>query len=326
METEKFNQEIGSPTELAEAEPVLNSDQDFEIRRDNEPVPPVSGWLGFFLWIGIGLGMVISVVRTIAELSGTGFSTLATAIMVFYFGSMVVTGIMAITAFYKRWPNAVSLAMTYIAMIALDAVMQIFLMTLMEDDEGWKDVIRSFGWAAIWGTFLMVSEQVKERIPQHIRQWKSVEKILLIVYIVSGVSFCVLINNLMQNPFAGQVISNEAMIELSITEANKTFPQETDGVLIERMAREGNSVVCYYKFTQVSADDVIPAVLEAFEEENKNEMLNSITQETDPDLVPLYRAVFECGYSMEYRYRDMYGKTILSTVITPEEYYALVGK
>ena len=70
----------------------------------------ISGWLAFFLWVGVGLGALIAVIMGLAQTFGQGFGWFFTSTYLIMMGSLLVTAILTIIAFYKRNSNAVALA------------------------------------------------------------------------------------------------------------------------------------------------------------------------------------------------------------------------
>lgn len=171
---------------------------------ENDQMPqqpkPISGWLAFFLWVGIGLGAVASCVFAFAELKNVTLTPLGILIAAGIQGSMLGVAIMTIIAFYKRKPNAVALAMTYIAMIAIDGVLQIIINSMVGDAEFDRNIVRSFIWAAVWFAYLKNSRQVAARIPAETREWKLPERLLLLIYIISSFAFCAGLQQTIDNP------------------------------------------------------------------------------------------------------------------------------
>lgn len=153
----------------------------------------VSGWLAFFLWVGLGLGgastLIVAVTQIIKDDLGCGISlvTFSVALIV------AVIAIYAIIAFYLRKTNAVALAKTYIAMIALDGVVAIILSIAFKDSSMCPQGVRKLIWSAIWFTYLLESDRVADLIPKGTRTWQSFEKTMLIVFAVLVISLTALI-------------------------------------------------------------------------------------------------------------------------------------
>lgn len=140
----------------------------------------IKGWMAFFLWAGIGLGVIISIVQSF--FSNSILSSLL------YVSIFAVVGYKAIRAFYKRKENAVPLAITYCVMIGMDACF-IAILNLITNDSGlWGQVLRGVIWSGIWLTYLYHSDSIKWRFPEITRKWHKFEKITLwtlgILYIV----------------------------------------------------------------------------------------------------------------------------------------------
>jgi len=56
----------------------------------------ISGWLAFFLWVGVGLGALISVIMGLAQTFGQGFGWFFTSTYLIMMGSLLVTAILTI--------------------------------------------------------------------------------------------------------------------------------------------------------------------------------------------------------------------------------------
>jgi hypothetical protein len=168
-----------------------NYDEDAKEKAKNERIEKefqetltVSGWLAFFLWVGVGLGAMFSCLFIIPILVDLGFTftmLLASLSVV----CLMITAILTIKAFYQKAPNAVALAMTYIAMIALDELAWIAFCIILDDTTLLYVAARSLIWALIWLSYLLMSDHVENMIPRSTRTWKMTEKILLALYALS---------------------------------------------------------------------------------------------------------------------------------------------
>ena len=145
----------------------------------DEEEEKIGGWMAFFLWVGIGLGLVVSTVRVFSQLFDQATGRITDFLSVLYLALFVLIGVKAIVAFYRKKENAVPLAMTYCIMVALDAF-GILGVSLVSGQSGpWFLVFRNILWACIWVSYLCLSEDVKERFPKHERKWRPMEKIVL---------------------------------------------------------------------------------------------------------------------------------------------------
>lgn len=150
----------------------------------------VSGWLKFFLWVGVGLGALLSVVTFLVQISDLGwFLSLLYFVQI---ASLVAIAILTIKAFYRGQTNAVSLAMTYIAMIVIDGAISLLFACTSGDSSTLTSGIKQFVWAAIWFAFLRFSSDVKQLIPAESRTWQKTEKVLLAVYATASFIFVLL--------------------------------------------------------------------------------------------------------------------------------------
>ena len=144
----------------------------------------VSGWLAFFLWVGVGLGALVSMIQNFNILVDSELPILYNLLVVSNVACLVTIAILTIIAFYKRKNNAVSLALTYIAMITISGVLSLVINVIADDYANIIPAIRSLVWAGIWCTYIFVSSQVSELIPKATRRWNKLEKLLLGLYIL----------------------------------------------------------------------------------------------------------------------------------------------
>ena len=167
-----------------ESENPKDKQDKYEYTKDNESsyedADKIEGWMAFFLWVGIGLGVIVSIFQSF-------FSTSILSSLL-YVSLFAVVGIKTIYAFYKRKENAVPLAITYCVMIGMDACFLAILNLITNDSGLWGQVIRGAIWSGIWITYLCYSDSVKDRFPESNRKWHKFEKIALwtlgILYIV----------------------------------------------------------------------------------------------------------------------------------------------
>lgn len=294
-----------------------------ELQQNNPHEPKtVSGWLAFFLWVGVGLGAVIGCVRNIVELVNIGWTPISVLIFAGYLGPMVAVAVMTIVAFYKRQPNAVALAIMYIVMIALDGVLQLALYALMEEAAELKGIIRSFVWAVVWFIYLMVSQQVKELIPEETRSSKLAEKILMAVYIVAMVSLFMGLKSMVQDPMHSFLVTKRYLIQSSIDEANAGLPTNMGGFYLEKIEMEGSSVNYKYRFRELSVADLNMDYIYKHSLAHRQEVLQSLAEEKDPDMIDYYQLIFDNGYNISHCMMDKDYLGIYTVTVTPEDYVA----
>lgn len=153
----------------------------------------VNGWLAFFLWVGVGGGATISFFSILISILSQSFGWIVTTCQFVLMTSLVLTAVLTIVGFYRRWPNAVALAKTYIALVFLDGLLSAFAGFVIEEGSLAFDTFRSFIWSAIWFTYLVCSAKVEGRIPSETRRWERIEKTILSVaasiYLYLGIAF-----------------------------------------------------------------------------------------------------------------------------------------
>lgn len=173
----------------------------------------IGGWMAFFLWCGIGLGLVTSLLRCFAD-GGDIFAYV-------YVLLFVIVGIKAIIAFYKKKENAVPLATTYCILVAMDAVFLMSWNLIFDIHDSWGLVVRNVIWASIWLTYLYCSYDVAERLPKESRVWHKFEKYVL------GAVASVFVVSLAVNAANSQVPDNSHIVSKPAATAPKTSTNAT---------------------------------------------------------------------------------------------------
>ena len=154
-----------------------------------EIMPPVrkreiSGWLAFFLFVGVGLGALLSVIFAIQDFSIYNYDiglSYEMAILIaittegFLLLGIVILAIYTITSFYNYKPNAVALAKAYVIIIFTTNLISL----IIGECEDVKS-IRGMIWGAIWFVYLVVSDQVNEIFPIRSRKIYKRDKYLII--------------------------------------------------------------------------------------------------------------------------------------------------
>ena len=304
-----------------------NYDEDAKEKAKNERIEKeyqetltISGWLGFFLWVGVGFGTVGSCIFAIASLKDAGLTFSTSLIYFFYIGSLVATAILAIKAFYQKAPNAVALAKTYIAMIAIDGVVSIANCIILNDDTMWVAAIRSFIWAGVWFTYLSSSTHVANMIPKQTRLWKLPEKILLSIYALACVAIVIGLANFVNNPSNSNFYQKDYLVDSAIEAANEELPDYSEPLVTSlKMVKEDNNVVYSFKINNMSEmlDENTAWELSLV---NKQEMLADAAVEQDQDIINVMNIFFDSGYNVCYRYLNANGDILYNVIINGEEY------
>lgn len=305
-----------------------NYDEDAKEKIKNERIEQeyqetltVSGWLAFFLWVGVGLGAVGSCILAIANLKGVGLTFITGFIYLLYLGSLVTVAVLTIRAFYQKAPNAVALARTYISMIAIDGIVSIAGAIIINDDGMWVDAIRSFIWAAIWFSYISNSTHVANMIPKSIRTWNIAEKILITIYALSCVLLVGSLASFVSNPSDSNFYQKSYVIDATIEAANKELPNYSDPFVTQlKIVKENDNIVYPYKINNLTEalDEMTIWELALI---NKQEMLAALAVEEDQDVIKSMKLFFDGGYNICYRYLYANGNVLYNIVINSEEYY-----
>lgn len=190
----KFNPEMGIVCGLTNAKADFEEvcpnytpnkilqEQQNRIEQQSDKEASVGGWLALFLWVGLGGGATVSFFSLlISSLYEDPLSLLFTLPIATI---MVTIAVLAIIAFYRRKSNAVSLAYTYLTMVAIDGVAALLFAAMGIADIAFVDGLRPLIWTTIWACFLHYSSRVADLIPEQQRTWSMPERILLGIYLL----------------------------------------------------------------------------------------------------------------------------------------------
>lgn len=297
--------------------------KEIRIEQEFQESLSISGWLAFFLFVGVGFGAVISCIIGFFDLQNVGLTLLGTSLYLAYYGCLLVTAILTIVAFYRRSTNAVSLAYTYIAMIFIDVIMCAYVYYIFNDSATLMMGLRSLIWAGIWCAYLALSSRVENLIPRKTRTWKLPEKILLGIYTTAVICLCMLTTHDITN-ISEPVLYDyddvtydseltEKDIDYGIQIANWNLDElSTPEMTCLGVFKENDMVV--YSFTlndlTESMDD---SVIEYLEEVYNAELLNTMRYDaTVREELQLY---FDAGYDVCYRYHDAWENHLFDVVI-----------
>ena len=277
------------------------SEEDGSLLIEEEAENEIGGWLSVFLWVGLGGGALMSLFNIFSQLSLLrplySFILLATG------ACLVCIAVAAIVAFFKRKPNAVALAKTYIAMIAIDAAVSFVSIFVFDDQTAWKPALRSVVWSCVWFTYLCCSTRVEAVIPKSTRVWNGFEKLVLCIYIAANVIFVGSISAVVSGSLpVDTVYDNNSFIESAIEESQVDLPQYMgDGMYLQDMKKEGNDVIWVYKLSTVYKSSYSSYDIYMLGVEIKSSLMEDLQGwESDPFL----KAVFDGGYTLVVRYID----------------------
>lgn len=141
----------------------------------------LTGWLMFFLAVYVGLGSFVSMLMDVIESVGSKSGLLVVLIALLSNIPFMIIAVATIRAFCLYKSNAVSLAKTYVLMRAMAAFMLLTMGFVEAQANTMYTAIGALIGCVIWFVYLHVSKQVKRMIPVETRQWKMLEKIMLII-------------------------------------------------------------------------------------------------------------------------------------------------
>ena len=303
-----------------EAQVAKQDDKERELAEEND----ISGWLAVFLWLGLCGGAILSVGSSIFN-NAFGQGQFVAILQVLYLLPLVLSAFFAIYAFYKRKPNAVSLAKTYITMIYMDAALTLVSLIILEDPSIIMWSIRNFIWASIWLTYLQQSEKVRIVIPKNMRAWKAPEKILLAIFIIVWLaiaSLTVFGKIAKTNP---ELLSsvNINQIDNAIKANNKNLPIDyKNGLVWSKMFKEDDNVVYLYQHKDTYKSDWNEDYTMLFALTLKHEMMADFSKTLED---PFIGMCINAGYKVVYRYIDSVGEKIFDIVIDAEDYAKILS-
>jgi hypothetical protein len=304
-----------------------NYDEDAKEKAKNERIEKeyqetltVSGWLAFFLWVGVGFGAVGSCIFAIASLKDIGLTFTTGIIYILYLVSLLITAILTIKAFYQKAPNAVALAKTYIFMIAIDGVVNIANCIILNDDSMWVDAIRSFIWAAIWFSYISNSTHVENMIPKSTRTWNITEKILIAVYALSCALLVGSLAHFVNNPSDSNFYQKEYVIDATIESANAVLPDYSDPLVTQlKLVKENNNIVYSYNInamTDTMSDRAAWETALVY----KQLMLYTLATSDNLEEDKVIRLFFRGGYNILYRYLNANNHNLYEITLTSDDY------
>lgn len=277
---------------------------------------PITGWLAFFLWVGMGVGGAVSLCMMLKDIFTYDYS-------LFYIflraGSTVLLAAMAayaIRAFYRRLPDAVAAARTYIVMVLLDGVVGLLIAIAYANSVTAVAAFREFVWVLVWSAYLNRSVRVRELFPPAGRCRSVVGKYALTLF--SGCYMTILLMGFAQTSI-NVLYSSEGYIRQTVEATREELPLDLgDGVQLAALSCDDRTIRYVYRLTEVDRREFDVEYLMTAAEETKQEMLEEWPEAMISDEFLAYC----CRQKLivVYEYYDRADKFIYVIVITPEEY------
>lgn len=187
--------------ESSTATPPLYSDEEIGYYDYDDTDRSIRGWLAFFLWVGIGLGAIISIVSVFNDLDTIkkyvtlpSFLTVFTYFYIFGFASLAIY---TIQAFYRHKPDAVASAAVYVGMVISDGIAGV----LLGMQHGGMDFsyFKPIIWGVIWGLFLNQSTRVEAVIPPETRKFGLLQYAFIIIIAIGLIGFYVSLDSMISD-------------------------------------------------------------------------------------------------------------------------------
>ena len=192
----EFNPNIGIVCSLTKEKPTFEDECEVYVADETqltvqaerveelEKEKNITGWLAFFLWVGIGLEAFILFILELRDALIFGVNPISLLYLIVV-STLFITAVSAIVAFYKRKSNAVALANTYIAMLVFDGFMFLIISLILSDGSFIQHLIRQFIWGGLCFVYLRKSQKIELIMPTSSRTWGNYGKILLTIYMVA---------------------------------------------------------------------------------------------------------------------------------------------
>lgn len=300
-------------------EATIEIDREREIEL-NSRESGIRGWLAFFIWVGVIGGAVGSVIIGIRLLTENTFGLAYSIVYGIMLAVLMLTAVLTCIAFYSRSSNAVSLAKTYIVMIALDGISYAIICMLTRNTSEIAQVFRQISWSIIWYLFLVTSQDVGNQFPVDRRKCGVTEKILLSIYVAIELFYiggCVYLAK-SDNP-KNLFFKDDVYFDATISNTQASLPIDYgNGVLLTGIKKNGYyTVVFEYTLTDVDSRILDLEIVRASSISLKYAYLSNI-EENDDNFI---ETCFKLKRNLEYRYLDKFKTFIYSFSISPEEYY-----
>jgi hypothetical protein len=278
----------------------------------------VSGWLAFFLWVGVGVGALVSCIWTIVTVYGAGVNALSGALYAIYTMGLATIAVLTIKAFYQRATNAVALALTYIAMVAIDGLLGVVLYFIF-DDVSMLSNVRQLVWATIWLSYLLMSIQVENLIPRQTRTWKLPEKIILGLYTLACVMIVLSLNSFIKNPTGGDFYDPEFVIDSTIDAYNEQLGlYSTPECTVLEIVKEKGKIVYSYRLNNVT-ETLDPELTGLLTKQAEDEVLAAF-EASDAIALNELNLFYDNGYELCYRYLNANDELLYTFDISLEEF------
>lgn len=276
----------------------------------------ISGWLAFFLYVTVGLGMVGSTIMSIIDLKSLGLESVFAILDIVVPLLSIVIGISTIVAFVKRRPNAVTLALTYMFFIlfvnVIAFITSVMMGTMLTSPNSLSVIVGNI----IWIVYLFNSKRVGRVIPKKSRVIGRYAKVLWTLCAVT-VACYFSTTFFMPNNVSKLFFSDEAYIRMEIANQNNLSSSQLGGVVVDVEIQGKTIVMRYYEHVTVPfMRRLIPPTQEKIEEHKQSTIDGYMSDESLSEFVEI---LARNGYELCYKYNVNDGDICYEYVITNDE-------
>lgn len=275
----------------------------------------ISGWLFYFLWgiVAITTARLGIITYLFIELKlFDSFNMFAISIGTLF---AITIGIYTIIAFYNRKSNAVALAYTYLGMIALLYISD----CIAGGGVTFKTPAIALAIISIWGIYLRFSGKVNRIIPKSKRTWGLFEKIVLAIFFVMSITYCI-----STPPMKAKNTDSfdNSKIEQYIEKVKQQLPVErVEGIILQDITVNNKTIASTFIFkNEVWTEADIELYAKDVANYKKQEVIKELHLKQQYRYNEISNYLADNNYSFKYICKDATEQVIFEFVITPEEY------
>lgn len=300
---------------------VVNSDNPNIVVEDHtyeylDEDTKIKGWLSFFLFVTVGVGMCVSALMILTDISSLGLECYIAMYDVVMIALLLLTGISTIVAFCKRYPNAVALAKTYMFFVLIKNIVDIILSKTFGISDtigiGTVNPYSAIVGNLIWILYLYRSQRVKRVIPKSIRKTGTFVKAAWALYAVVMILYVTSFRYFPDN-VSKLYLNDTAYIEAQLRGINDASTLSVD----VNAYIDGKMVVIEYDMHQHNKLQIDEAYIRVVKQGLIDELSGS------KDLYEFISVLARNGFEMRYDYTLGYLCDPFTVTITNEELHEI---
>ena len=150
----------------------------------------VHGWLGFFLWVKLALGFVVTAISVFYEFEDMSLFSEFKGWTIFYLATLFLLVVYIIIAFYRHWADAVYAASAFLGVSLIDnigtGVVASSIKFMPVEHHVW---IMGAIWSVFWICFLFNSQRVEAVVPPETRRMRWPSYLLSALTLVAVIGY-----------------------------------------------------------------------------------------------------------------------------------------